>query len=309
MDIRQLRQVVAIASHGSFVKAAQDLGISQPTLSRSILRLEDELGLRLFDRSGVGAVLTPVGHFVAERAHSIIGETARLEREVELVNSGQIGQIRIGCGVSLGPIFAPGLALKLAERYPALGVVLFVERRRTLMSGMLEGRLDLLFLAAGAGLGKAGLVCTEVMRDKLIAVAAPGHALAGKAGVTAEELSRYAGATNSSAANFMPEVVLGLMDETEVEPSHFISNEAAVSRALVIGGAAVAVGYEHLYREDLQAGRMVRVDIELNRLASVVAATTRSSAHSSLLKSVVEIAAELGRALQSGGPAAAPAVT
>jgi DNA-binding transcriptional LysR family regulator len=307
MDIRQLRQVVAIASRGSFVKAAQDLGISQPTLSRSILRLEDELGLRLFDRSGVGAVLTPVGHFVAERAHSIIGETARLEREVELVNSGQIGQIRVGCGVSLGPIFAPRLVLKLAETYPALGVVLFVERRRTLISGMLEGRLDLLFLAAGAGLAKAGLVCTEVMLEKLIAVAAPSHPLAGKPGVTAEELSHYAGATNSSAASFMPEAVLGLIDETEIQPSHFISNEAAVSRALVIGGVAVAVGYEHLYRDDLEAGRMVRVDIELNTLVSIAAATTRSGAHSALLNAIVGIAAELGGRLQSGGAERAPA--
>src|SRR5476651_112586 len=100
MDVRQLRQVVAISTHGSFVKAAADLGISQPTLSKSISRLEDALGLRLFDRSGSGAALTPVGQFVADHAGRIINDTARLEREIELVNAGQVGEVRLGFGTS-----------------------------------------------------------------------------------------------------------------------------------------------------------------------------------------------------------------
>jgi DNA-binding transcriptional LysR family regulator len=72
MDVRHMRQVLAIHRHGSFVKAADEIGVAQPTLSKSISRLEDELGLRLFDRTGSGAKVTPMGALLVARAETII---------------------------------------------------------------------------------------------------------------------------------------------------------------------------------------------------------------------------------------------
>src|SRR6185312_15334785 len=93
-----MSQVVAIAQHGSFGKAAAELGISQPTLSKSIARLEDELRFKLFDRSGWRAQLTPLGAFVVERAERLVAQSQRFEREVDLFALGEFGEVRIGLG-------------------------------------------------------------------------------------------------------------------------------------------------------------------------------------------------------------------
>lgn len=95
MDVRHMRQVLAIHRRGSFVKAADDVGVAQPTLSKSISRLEDELGLKLFDRSGTGAKVTPMGALIVQRAETIIAEAERLARDIELVAAGQMGEARI----------------------------------------------------------------------------------------------------------------------------------------------------------------------------------------------------------------------
>ncbi len=80
MDIRSLQQVIAVRKHGSFAKAADALGVSQPNLSKSVARLEDELKLKIFDRTAKGSVLTPVGELIVERADAVIAETRDLRR-------------------------------------------------------------------------------------------------------------------------------------------------------------------------------------------------------------------------------------
>ena len=129
MDVRHMRQVLAIHRHGSFVKAAEEVGVAQPTLSKSIARLEDELGLKLFDRSGVGAKVTPMGALLVQRAKSIIAEAERLSRDIELVAAGQIGEARIGIGPALRRTFLPRFVGTLAARHPALRLHLSVDSR------------------------------------------------------------------------------------------------------------------------------------------------------------------------------------
>ena len=85
-----MRQVASIARLGSFGKAAQELGISQPTLSKSIARLEDELRFKLFDRTGWRAQLTPMGEFIVERANRVILEARRFERDIDLFGLGEL---------------------------------------------------------------------------------------------------------------------------------------------------------------------------------------------------------------------------
>ena len=84
MDIRSLQQVIAVRKHGSFAKAADALGVSQPNLSKSVARLEDQLRLKIFDRTAKGSVLTPIGELIVERADAVIAETRDLARDASL---------------------------------------------------------------------------------------------------------------------------------------------------------------------------------------------------------------------------------
>lgn len=299
-----MRQVVALAAHRSFVRAAADLGISQPTLSKSLARLEDELGLKLFDRSPAGVLPTPIGRIVTERARVIIDETARLKREAQLLSIGQVGQIRIGVGLALGPVFLPRLALALAQTYPNLRQRVIVEQRHRLLRELISGDLDLVFLAFAVDLAEYDLSTFEVMRHQMVAVAAPDHPLAGRAQISAEEFALHQGVANTTANVFLHRDLLGLDREIEDHSSHVVTDEFHVVRTLVSMGGATSMGPRHVFEEDICSGEMVVLDVpRLSAWSKTVAAMMGPSVHSSLITAVVEIAKTVGTTLGPQEPA------
>jgi DNA-binding transcriptional LysR family regulator len=104
MDLRHIEQIVAICRAGSFSGAARALGIAQPTLSKSIGRLETKLGIQLFERSNVNARPTVYGQFVADHALGLLQNVSTLGRELEQMAKGEAGLLRIGVGPRRGCI-------------------------------------------------------------------------------------------------------------------------------------------------------------------------------------------------------------
>lgn len=293
-----MRQVVALAAHRSFVRAAAELGISQPTLSKSIARLEDELGLKLFDRSLAGVLPTPIGQIVSERARRIIDETSRLKRETQLLNAGEVGQIRIGVGLALGPVFLPRLAHALAEDYPKLRLRLIVEQRHRLMRELVSGDLDFVILAAAEDLAEYDLRVFDVMRQPMVAVAAPSHPLAKRGRLNNQEFAQHLGIANTTANFFLHRELLGLPPDCEDHSSHIVTNEFHVVRTLVAAGHATSMGPRHVFEEDIRANRMVVLDLPgLSARARTVAAMMSPSVQSSLITAMVATARAVGRTL------------
>src|SRR5436190_24350877 len=120
MDIRHLRQILAIRDHGSFAKAAEALHVAQPALSKSMAKLEDELRLTIFTRTSTGSELTPMGEMIAERAERVMAATEDLTRDAALVAGGDAGAVRLGLGTLLKNTLLPQLLLKIVEAHPKL---------------------------------------------------------------------------------------------------------------------------------------------------------------------------------------------
>ena len=122
MDLRRVRTFVAIAEQGTVSKAALKLHISQPGLSRQIHELEQELGLRLFDRVGRGLVLTPEGAQLLGSCRQLLGQASAIGEHAELLKRGDRGALK----VAASPIqietalasFLPGFS----KRYPYVQV-------------------------------------------------------------------------------------------------------------------------------------------------------------------------------------------
>ena len=120
--VRSLQQVIAVRKYGSFAKAAEALGVSQPNLSKTIARLEDELKLKIFDRTAKGSALTPIGELIVERADAVIAETRDLARDAALLAGGETGVVRIGCTTAvMMPLLQP-LVRRVVSRHPGLKV-------------------------------------------------------------------------------------------------------------------------------------------------------------------------------------------
>src|SRR5688500_1907108 len=114
MDIRHLRQILAIRDHCSFAKAAEAVNLALRGLSKTLAKIEDELRLTIFTRASTGSELTPMGEMIAERAERVMAATHNLARDAALVAGGDAGAVRLGVGVLLKDTLLPRLLLKVA---------------------------------------------------------------------------------------------------------------------------------------------------------------------------------------------------
>lgn len=142
MTLVQLRHFIALAQTGSFAKAANQLFLTQPALSRSIRALEDEMGQRLFDRIGKLAELTPFGRTALERARDVVLAAADLRESGRLQDEDQEGIVRIGMGSGPGAMLMTPLLLEVARHRPRLRVEIERAGTEPLVRALRERALD-----------------------------------------------------------------------------------------------------------------------------------------------------------------------
>jgi DNA-binding transcriptional LysR family regulator len=118
VELQQLRQVVALSEHGSFVRAAAALHISQPALSRSIQNLERSFGAELFQRSSSGVVPTDRGRLYIERARDLLRLAEELESDVRSDPGHSSGKVAVGSGPFPAESFMAVATARLLARYP-----------------------------------------------------------------------------------------------------------------------------------------------------------------------------------------------
>jgi LysR family pca operon transcriptional activator len=142
LDRRHLVHLSAVARHQSVTQAAQELGITQPALSRSVQEIERILGLRCFDRLTNGVVPTTACRVLLERAGPLLGGFEQLEQEAQQLAGSFAGALAVG----LGPAIAAGTAMLevalLIARHPKLEVHIFVDSTVELLKRLQSFELD-----------------------------------------------------------------------------------------------------------------------------------------------------------------------
>src|SRR5258705_13507290 len=121
MEIHQLRYFCAVADTNSFSRAAVQAHVSQPSLSQQILKLEDELGARLFDRLGRSVRLTEVGKTFLPRARAVLRELEAARGDVVERKDSVGGAICVGVIPTIAPYFLPAQLTFLSRRFPQAG--------------------------------------------------------------------------------------------------------------------------------------------------------------------------------------------
>jgi DNA-binding transcriptional LysR family regulator len=261
MDLRHLEQVVAVCQAGGFSGAARRLRISQPTLSRSIARLEMKLAVKLFDRSGGAARPTAYGRFLAERAEALLGGAATLTRDLEQLVHGETGRLRIGVGPVPRLAILPRLVALMAERYPDLRLETEQDKARDLLRGVEEGRYDVAFVTFEAAEPFGDLIRVKVMEDDHIAVARPGHAaLAEPRPLSPRQLLRFPMAT----ARLVPSFRRWAGETSEAEEANlkaFVSDDFELIKQRVMASDLLTMGPRLIFQPELAAGRLAELPI------------------------------------------------
>lgn len=147
MDLRVLRYFLMVAKEQSFTKAARQLNITQPTLSRQLAALEEELGVRLFDRGGHSITLTNEGLLLKRRALEIVDLEDRIVSEFKGGNASVEGMITIGCGEFMAVELLAGICKSYKEKYPLVRFTIHTGTADTISDMMNKGLVDIgLFL-------------------------------------------------------------------------------------------------------------------------------------------------------------------
>ena len=145
MDIEQLQQFLKVAELGNFTRAAEVLSISQPALSRSIARLEEELGQPLFERQSRKVVLTEAGHLLQSRAHRIVSLVE--VTKAEICDDGESGRVRLGAIPTIAPFFLPEMLSPFAEAFPKAHLTVQEDTTDNLLRRCQQGEIDVAILA------------------------------------------------------------------------------------------------------------------------------------------------------------------
>jgi len=146
-SLKQLRYFDSVARHLHFGRAAEHCAVSQPALSMQIRELEEELGLKLFERLARGARLTPEGREVERRVARILAEIRDLDDYAKQRGAPLAGPLHLGVIPSLAPYVLPPLLPLVQRRFPELDLSIRETQTQHLVDELLDGRLDLLLLA------------------------------------------------------------------------------------------------------------------------------------------------------------------
>jgi LysR family hydrogen peroxide-inducible transcriptional activator len=179
MELHQLRYFVAVAETGSFTRAAAREGVTQPTLSEQVIKLEKALGKRLFDRLGRSVVLTDPGHGLLGRAQSILAAVGEAERAVRDTAEG--GRLRVGAIPTVAPYLLPAAVARFSKQFPAVQLHLQEDRTERLLADLSAGDLDLGVMALPVRDDR--LHVEKLFAEPLVMALPAGHRLAGKAEV------------------------------------------------------------------------------------------------------------------------------
>ena len=147
MNLRDLEYLVALDEQRHFGKAAARCGVSQPTLSTQLRKLETELGVDLIERNHRQVLLTAAGTLVAARARVILSHAADIRRIAAQAAEPATGALRLGAFPTLAPYLLPHAVPLLHQRFPQLELLLVEERSGLLLDRLRAGNLDAALLA------------------------------------------------------------------------------------------------------------------------------------------------------------------
>ncbi|MBI1736033.1 MAG: LysR family transcriptional regulator [Candidatus Rokubacteria bacterium] len=189
MDITlaPLRALQAVARHGSFSRAATDLGLTQPAVSMQISQLESRVGLPLLERVGKRATPTEAGELLlAHAARAFLELEAGLER-VRRLRGIVAGRLRLGTSASISIYLLPPLLRRFRTRYPEAALVIVTGNASEIVASVAANDLDLGLVSLPVR--SRELVVAPFYRDELIAIAPPGRTWPARRAVGAKELA------------------------------------------------------------------------------------------------------------------------
>jgi LysR family transcriptional regulator, hydrogen peroxide-inducible genes activator len=272
MELHQLRYFVAVAECGNFSRAAEACGVSQPSLSQQVQKLEKRLNQRLLDRLGRRAVPTDAGRLLLERARGILATVEDTERRLKEFDHLDGGRLAVGAIPTIAPYLLPSLLDEFVRTHPGVELSVREDLTAHLIAAVGQGEIDLAVLALP--IADDRLAVQPLFSEPLLLTLPEGHRLARRRRIALDEL-RAERIIVLSEMHCLGEQVLSFCQETGCTRLTCRGAQLSTIQALIALGHGVSLlpamagerdrGSGRVYRELDPAGPRRTVGVVWNR--------------------------------------------
>jgi DNA-binding transcriptional LysR family regulator len=271
MDVRDLQVFLSVAKHLNYTRAAEEVNLSQPSVSVRMRQLESDLGSKLFEQLGKKIALTEAGHLLVPYATRIIAAMSDARHAIDELQGLERGLLRIGASTTPGMYIIPKSIARFKECYPKIDIHLGIKDTREIEAGVIKNEFDFGFV--GGHLAGDEIDVLPWLTDELVLIVPPTHTLARKKSVRKEDLERErfivresGSATRATIASHLKKWELQLQTAMEMENPE--SLKRAVQSGLGIAFISKFAVESELKAKTLATARIPRLTI--NRELKIV---------------------------------------
>jgi DNA-binding transcriptional LysR family regulator len=300
LKLRDLHMLEAVAAAGSMARAAEQLAISQPTISKVIADLEHDLGAALFERSSRGAELTPTGHILLRRGRAMLDELQQGLKEIENLSDPTVGEVRIGA-VDAWSAYISTVIERTSRRYPnIIYKVMFGDSDMT-FTALRNRTLDVVISRATIA-QSPDLDAEFLFNDRIAVVTSAVHPLARRRKIALRDLlgERW---VIGPAGSFLHQVMLEAFRAEGLSMPQAMVTTLSINLRLDLlqSGRFVTVDTGAMMDHPGRKGRIKALPVDLGDIAGPMAAVTlKGRQPSGALKLVLNEARAIGKTIPGG---------
>lgn len=290
IDLLKLEHLLTIVRTGSFSRAARELHITQPALSRSVATLEERFGVRLLDRSRRGVIPTAVGARVLADAEALVRDSRLLADNLRLYSRGEGGEVAFGMAPLVASLLLPRLAAELLTAHPRVQLRSVIKPAWTLFRELLNREIELMFAVSDSMAPTAEVEVRLLGMTPMAVFVRAGHPLAGRGEVLLKDVGAYPYA--AAIKIDLPELVGGA--------GALICDNFEIVRRVVLHSDTVWLASPKLFTSEMAEGLIVQlpvIDAPLREHRLVMAHLKRRT----ISPMAQEMVARVERILQEGG--------
>lgn len=307
LSLRKIHYFVTVSRLGSFTRAAAELYIAQPALSRAIAELEQRLGTQLFSRSKAGVALTSSGAYFLGKAEAILGMTESAVEELKVFHAIPSGTVRVGAAPALAAELIPRLVEECRRDYPLVRIHLRSGFNELLNRWLTNGELDLAIMEATQARHLGHFQIIDLAREQVHAIVSPQWPIAQKRQVRMAQLLDLPLILTGSPLSGIRRMVESAIDR--LAPAARERTRARIvadldtfnaAKALVLSGMGCAVYVAIAAQNEIRDGRLKAIPIQGMYVPRVIA-INRSLPGTPAIQEVIQIVISLARKMQRTG--------